>query len=40
MASQREFWAGRKSFLEGQRKKLVEQLRKEEWLGEMQIQTF
>jgi hypothetical protein len=40
MASQREFWAGRKTFLESQRKKLVEQLRKEEWLGDMQIQTF
>jgi hypothetical protein len=35
MAVQREFWAGKKMFLPAQRTRLIEQLKKGEWLGGM-----
>lgn len=37
MATQRDFWAGKKVFTADQKQKLVKQLREEKWLGDMQV---
>jgi hypothetical protein len=41
MAVQREFWAGKMVFSPDQQKKLIEQLKTKQWLGDLQIKgTF
>lgn len=41
MATQREFWAGKMVFSQEQKQRLIEQLKKKEWLGDLQIKgTF
>jgi hypothetical protein len=37
MASQREFWAGKKMFTANQKKRLIKQLKEEKWLGDLDI---
>jgi len=41
MAVQREFWAGKMVFSPGQQRKLIDQLKTKEWLGDLQMKgTF
>jgi hypothetical protein len=37
LSVQRDFWAGKKMFLPKQRERLIEQLKQEKWLGDMEI---